>query len=440
MDLGKLNSNDPAVVHDYVLKKFKSFRGVTWSRKARIKKCDAYYLAAAAGPHGQDVIPSVYNQVFGELFDLEDVRQRAEELAAKKPPVIMLESGAWLERQEQHGDDVQAALAELNGWLEGNEWQCGERFFAQLVDRVSFLDDKLCDPTQFSSEFSSQCRAAITSETAMTRQEASAAFDLMVGFKQNARGSFESRSTNWGVVNAKLEESFRAGVWASGSAKANMDRLGFSAEVQAAVAVGALLTVEGELTWTKGDVGIKLAGSLEAFGGARAEASVALSVSAIRGIEASVSAGAFAGLQFKAEGSFALTFGNETLAKVTASASIDFGVGATFEASIKAPLFGPTTISIESGVTVGIGGTAGVEVEIHFDEIALASSRAFRQVVYWRTMARGYEMTLMNSDARNLYYLKKCIARLEEERVSTEGLIEGYNRTPIEKRKLLIAI
>lgn len=440
MDLGQLNSKNPVIVRAYVLKKFKSFKGITWSRKSRIKKCDAYYLAAGVGLHGQTIIKSVYEQVFGELFDEEEPQQRAAALAAKKPAVVMLESEAWRATQEDSRDEVEAALGELKRWLEGNNWQEGERFYAQLVQRVSFLDDKLCDKTQFCSEFSSQCQAAISSQTVMTREEASAAFDLMVGFKQEAKCSFESRTTNWGTINAKLEESFRAGVWASGSAKAQLERLGFSAEVQAAVAVGALLTIEGEMTWTKGSAGIQLAGSLEAFAGARGEVSAKLSVSACKGIEAAVSAGAFAGLQFKAEGSCAFTFGDATLARVTAGASIDFGVGATFEASIKAPIFGPTSISIESGATLGIGGTAGVEVEIHFDEMALSSSQTFKQVIYWRTMARGYEMTLMNSDAKNLYYLKKCIAHLKEELVSVEGLIDGYNETPIEKRKLLIAI
>ena len=145
-------------------------------------------------------------------------------------------------------------------------------------------------------------------------------------------------------------------------------------------------------------------------------------------------------LSFKAEGSCSFVYGEATLASVTGSASIDFGVGATFEASIKAPIFGPTSISLESGVTMGIGSTVSVEMEIDFDEVALASSRAFKQVVYWRTMARGYEMGLMDSDAKNLYYLKKAIARLEEELESTEGVIDGYNKTPIEKRRLLMAI
>ena len=92
-----------------------------------------------------------------------------------------------------------------------------------------------------------------------------------------------------------------------------------------------------------------------------------------------------------------------------------------------------------SELTVGIGGATAVEVEINFSEIALAANQNFKQVVYWRTMARGYEMTLMNSDAKNLYYLKKCIARLTEESIDTRSSIASYQNTPVEKRRLLIA-
>ena len=440
MNLSKLNNSDAEIVRDYVRRKFKAFKGLRYLRKTRIKKVDAYYIAAGAGPHGRPIIKSVYEEVFGELFDEDEPLERARAAQAKKPEVVLIESQAWLEKQDDYREEVEKAIADLKRWQEKQDWQLGEGFFARLVERVSFVDDKICDQTQFRTEFSSQCKAAITAEKAVTREEMSAAFDLMVGFEQKAACTFEARGTNWGLINAKLEESFKAGVWASGSAKAAMQKLGFTTEMQAALAVGALLNIEGELSWTKGKGGLKLGGSAEVFGGARGEVSAKLSASALKGLEASVSAGAFAGLSFKAEGSCSFVYGEATLASVTGSASIDFGVGATFEASIKAPIFGPTSISLESGVTMGIGSTVSVEMEIDFDEVALASSRAFKQVVYWRTMARGYEMGLMDSDAKNLYYLKKAIARLEEELESTEGVIDGYNKTPIEKRRLLMAI
>jgi hypothetical protein len=61
-------------------------------------------------------------------------------------------------------------------------------------------------------------------------------------------------------------------------------------------------------------------------------------------------------------------------------------------------------------------------------------------MVYWRTMARGYEAVLMESDAKNLHYLKKCIARLEAEIADTDDLVNSYKNTPMEKRSLLMAV
>ncbi len=443
MDLNKLNSRDPTVVEKYVTTKFKELKANRFLRRGnRNKKCTEYYISAGDGPHGRSTIKRVYDSVFyPEFFEESEPLERAAQALARKPEKFMIESSAWFSGKGEDADEIDAALIELKGWLKRNDWQEGESFFARLERRVAFLDDKLCDKSQFQSEFSRECGAAIICDTAVTAEEAKASYDLMVGFKQDAKWSFEARSTNWGLYNAKLEQSFQAGAWTAGSAEAQMTKLGFSAEAQAAIAVGALLNIEGQLSWTKkpGGGGVQLGGSAQVFGGARAEASVMLSASARKGFQAAVAAGAFAGLEFKAEGSCAFVYGDKVLAKTVGSASINFGLGAEFSASIAAPIFGPTVISVASELTVGIGGATAVEVEINFSEIALAANQNFKQVVYWRTMARGYEMTLMNSDAKNLYYLKKCIARLTEESIDTRSSIASYQNTPVEKRRLLIA-
>jgi len=278
---------------------------------------------------------------------------------------------------------------------------------------MRIVDSGICDQTRFVSEFQQQCQADIRSNVAMTKKEAEATFDLMVGYSQKAAIRFDARSANWGQINAKLEEAFKAGLWASGNARAKWNTLGFSGEAEAAIAIGALLEIEGELAWSKGAAGIKLGGKAQAFAGARMGGSAKLSVDARKGFEAAVAAGAFAGLEFKAEGSCAFEWDGELLAAATGSASVTFGAGAEFSAAIKASLFGPTTFEIEGNLTVGIGAAAAVTVAVDFDQMALASSAAFRQAVYWRTIARGYETTLMDSDAKNLHYLKKCIARLD---------------------------
>ena len=49
-------------------------------------------------------------------------------------------------------------------------------------------------------------------------------------------------------------------------------------------------------------------------------------------------------------------------------------------------------------------------------------------------------MGLMISDAKILYFLKKSSARHGQKLELTEGVIDSYHNTPLEKRKPLIAI
>ncbi len=439
MNLTKLNSRDATVCETYITKKFKTFKGVTYSKSSRRRKCGEYYIAAAGGPYGQGIIIRVYPAIFGgEMFDDDVAEARAAAALAKKPEKIMMESGAFFDRKQKHAAGLARLRDELIRERDGSEaWQGGPAYFASLKTRMAKIDTTVCDSTQFVREFSAECSAKIRSSSTLTREEAAADFDLMIGFSESAAIGFEARTTNWGDISGKLEQSFKAGLWASGSAKAKMSALGISAEVQAAIAVGMLLNVEGDLKWTKGNAGLQLGGKAEAFAGARAELAAKLSLTAREGFEASIAAGAFAGLEFKAEGSCALTYKGEKLASAGGSASITFGAGASFEASIKAPLFGPTSISMEGNLTLGMGGASAVKVEVDFDQMALASSSAFREVVYWRVMARGYEATLMESDAKNLYYLNKCIKRLGQEIDEENASIASYESTPMEKRGLL---
>ncbi len=442
MDLAKLNSRDASVCEAYVTKKFKSFKGITYSKASRRKKCEGYYIAAAAGPHGQATIMDVYPDIFGgELFDPDNADKRAAAAKAKKPDKVMIESGEYFSKKGKHRQRLILLRDELIRDRDGGEaWQGGPAYFNKLKTRMESIDGDVCNASQFVREFSAECSAKIRSNASVSREEASAEFDLMVGFSETAAIGFEARSTNWGEVSAKLEQSFKAGLWASGSAKAKMSAAGISAEVQAAIAAGILLNVEGNLAWTRGSAGIQLGGTAEMFAGARADVSAKLTASAREGFEASIAAGAFAGLEFKCEGSCAFTYKGEKLASAGASASITFGAGASFEASIKAPIFGPTSISMEGNLTLGIGSATEITVEVDFDQMALASSAAFREIVYWRVMARGYEASLMESDAKNLYYLNKCIKRIGQEIEEETAAIASYEKTPMEKRGLLHAV
>lgn len=440
MDLVKLHSTNPDVVRTYVLKKFKIFKGYTYSHKSRVAKCEAYYMASKGSQHGQDIIEEVYQQIFGQLFDPDAANERSERAAAKKPEKLKIESGEWLRRQELQHDDIESVLGRLRDWKSSGKYQEGESFFALLKTTVESIDPSLCNQSQFRSEFSAQCRASVTSGLLLTPEEVKAEFELLVGFEQTAQCTFEAHTANWGDINTKLEQSFKAGVWAKGEAGARLTRLGFSAEVQAAIAIGAQLNVAGEFSWSKGGAQLRLGGTGEMFAGAKGNISGKLSVKALQGLEAAFEIEAFFGFKATTSGTCSFAYEGQEIAAVTATAGVSFGIGGKLSAEINAPIFGPTKFSFDSNVSFGLGVSAGVEVKIDFKEAALAGSSAFKQVVYWRTMAQGYEMTLMKSDAKNLYYLNKAIARLQDELEGAASTIDTFNKVPMEKRSLLVAI
>lgn len=434
MDLTQLRSKNSQVVNDYVLKKFKVFNGFTYSKKTRVKKCIQYYLAAEGSLYGQEAVETIYQKVFGQLFPLDEAEEIERKLSSGPQKV---ESSVALDKMENDRDALQKTLDQLLIWKRGHEYDLGETFFSQLLNEVSFVDDTLLDTMEFNGEFSEACKAQINSSVTMTKDEIEAKFDMLVGFEQSASCSFEAASVNWGVVNGKLEESFKAGLWANGGAKAAMQKLGFTAEVQAAIAIGAQLNLAGELKWSKGKGQLSLGGAAEVFVGARASGEAKISVSALKGLEASIKAGAFAGFSAEVSGSCAFSYDGKSLAKVKATAGVTFGAGAEFEASIKAPIFGPTKITFAASLSLGFGTSCKTEAELNFSEMALAASTEFRTVVYWRTLARGYEMTLMNQEARNLYYLNKSINRFKQELESKTSSITSFNKVPMEKRSLL---
>lgn len=436
MDLIKLNSADPTVVRKYVTKKFKKFNSLRYRRSTRLKNCIKYYRSSP--PDTQSIIESVYQRTFGELFPHQEMEQIIAAEARAAP--VRVEAREWLSLRGDYRADVEMTLNKLCRDKEKNNWQEGSKFFNELVQDVAFIDDQILDASTFTTEFSEQCKAEITSSVQMTERQRQARFDMMVGFTQSAVCSFESHDEAWGDVSAKLEESFRAGLWASGSAKAQMDRLGFSSELQAALAIGTQLNLEGSLTWSKKEHSLALGGDAEVFFGAKAGVQAKLTAHALKGIEASIKAGAFAGFSATAKGHCTYSYDGKQIVRVEAKAGVTFGVGAELEASIEAPIFGPTVIAFSSTLSVGLGTTTGATVAINFSEASLAASQEFRKVVYWRTLARGYEMDLMNSDARNLYYLNKAIARLEEELESVDDSISSYHAVEPERRSLLMSL
>jgi hypothetical protein len=433
MNLSILQSRDTDAVRTYVTKKFTKFASWRYSKKTRVQRCIKYYVAAAEW--NRDLVVSIYQFTFKEPFP----KQQAAALeASQNKEVAKLESGAWLDQQRDRLARSEGLLEQLKLWKKENEFEMGEGFFLRLQEAVADLDPTLCDPRQFRVESEASRVATLTGKASRLGKEASGEFNAMVGFKQKAGVSFEAYSATWGEINAKLEEEFKAGAWASGTASAKMTRLGFSAEIQAAIAIGAQFDVSGECVWKKNDLGLKLAGECHMFLGAKAEGSAKLSVSALKGIDASIKAGAFAGFSASASGTCAFIYGEKELASVTAEAGITFGVGANFEGSLKCPIFGPTKISLAANLTLGLGAEASVSTAINFTEIGLAASTQFRKLVYLPTIMKGYEMTLMTQDRRNLHYLDKCIARVEDDRAEMEDTIRTFEEIPMEKRPLLM--
>jgi hypothetical protein len=435
MDIAKLSENDRAAVRRYVEKKFRKFNGTFYPKKSRENKAIEYWLASAETSHGQEAVTSLYWFVFHTQFPIEKAKQlqrRREAVPAK------MESSQWLRSKQRQLVQLEATLSDLTEWKEDQDYQLGEAFLARLRTRIEFIDDTLCDSTQFAAEFGAACKAESTASSSVTATSREAKFEGMIGFEQNASVSFAAYSPNWGEINAKLEQAFKAGAWVNTKAKAEMTTLGFSAEVQAAIAIGAQLNVSGELAWTKGKAGLTLGGEAEVFAGARAGVGAKLSLSATKGLEASLKAGAFAGFTAEVKGQCSFTYEGQDIAKVEATAGVTFGAGAEFEASIKAPIFGPTEIKFAANLTVGFGVTTSTTAEIDFSEAGLAASQQFRALVYCRTLAQGYRMDLINSDARNLHYLNKAIKRVESEIESVQETIDSFSRVPMEKRSLLM--
>jgi len=419
MDIDKLCSTNPAASRRYVHDKFTRFNGVFYPKSVQERKCVEYYLAAEGPPDRQEVVDGVYQEVFKQLFPIEKAEAMSE--APRKR-----ETGAWLKHKQEELAEARRTLGLLRDWKERQEYQMGEDFMLELRDAVSFLTDDLTAEEGLHTEFEAFRVASLTRTRVLGADSVDAEFDAMIGLKQNASLSFVAASDNFGRLNATLEESFRAGAWANGKAKAKMFELGLTAEMQLAVALGVQLEIKGDLSWTKGAVGLGLQGTADVFAGARGagargEGEFKFSVHALKGIEASLKAGAFAGFMAEASGTCTFSYHGQKLVSATGKAGVTFGVGAEFAASLKAPIFGPTEVSFSANATLLTGATTSTSVAINFGGIYLAGKSDFQRLMYLPTIARGYKMDLMTQEAENLFYLNKCIVRVTGHIEELEG-------------------
>jgi hypothetical protein len=122
---------------------------------------------------------------------------------------------------------------------------------------------------------------------------------------------------------------------------------------------------------------------------------------------------------------------------VEATASVTFGAGAEFAASIKAPIFGATEIDFKANATLGFGAAMETKISVNFSELGLAMSSEFQKVVHYRMVAKGWKLDLMNQQAKNEHYLNKSINALQKQIISTTNTITTYEEMDDECRPLL---
>lgn len=433
-----LETGSPDEVRVYLTKKFKKFNSGFYLKKTRKKKCILYYVAASDS--NRQILESVYFVTFKETFPRGEANRYEDELERQANRSFKVERGEYVRRKASKISDAEELLRQLVKWKEEGAYQEGERFYTQLRGAISTYDPRLVSPTEFMTEAEINRVARLTGSFRKSDKELHAEFEGMIGIQQRAAVSFEAYSPNWGLINAKLEEEFKLGAWGSGEAQAKMSKLGFSLEAQAAVAIGAELNIDGALTWKKGKAGLDLKGNCNVFAGAEGALSGKLSLKAKEGLEASFEARAFAGFRASATGTAEFNYDGKTLVSASGTAEVSFGVGGACAGSIKVPIFGGTEISFETNVTLGLGFGASATTEIDFTGIYLMGAEQFRKLIYLPQLARGYRMDLMTSDAKNLHYLEKCIARIGEDIESMSDMVSSLERVPTEKQSLLMSV
>jgi hypothetical protein len=434
MNLEILTSASEPEVRAYVTSKFRKFNGFLYPKSARQRKVLEYYNAAGGSPYGRKAVEAAYFSVFQASFP----KAEAELLATQSAGRGKMEHGEWLHRQRGRKVELEETLKQLNQWKEMREFELGPEFMARLEAAAGWVDSEVFDTVTFATEFAAQCKRLMTADHEVTKTGVSGSVEGLIGFEQTASARFKAKPAAWTEINAKLEQSFKAGAWGSGQAEAKLAGLGFSTEVQAAVAIGAQFDITGEGEWKQGRGSLKLEGAGQLFVGAQVSADATFSLGARQGLQAAFAVNAFAGFSAQASGSCSFNYDGKTVASAEATAQVSFGVGGGFNASLSTPLFGPTAISVGANAAIGLGTGTDVKFSISFSEAALACSNEFKKVIYLPTLAKHYQMDLITSDAKNLYYLNKAIDRITEEIAASEETISSAVKIPKEKRPLLM--
>ncbi len=409
MQKDKLITTDQNEFKTYIDSKFqhwkKAFYITASSRKERAR---TYY--GFVSDSNKDLFKARYLFVFQEQFIVPLITQ-----SPFSQQIVMMES------------DIEALKK-----MRIEEYQGGPDFLNQLQIKMEKYGVGRFDKPEIS--FETEFLKGLHGEAIVDKENYNAQFDFLCGMKQTAKLDVSVPIRGGTDISAKLEQSFTAGAWGSGSAQANFKKLQIGADAQIELFLGANFEVTADCIWkrTGTDSGLTLSGKGSAFAGATASGaisigskpgSLSLSANALDNFHASIQAGAFAGLKAQAEGSIGFQYAGENVINATGSVYVSCGVGADFSCGIQSGLFGATSFNLASGLTFGIGSGADVDLEINFTQAVLMANDQFYKLIYLPTIASGYRMDLMTSDKKNLIYLNKSIDYLEKETTKIKGLV-----------------
>jgi hypothetical protein len=194
------------------------------------------------------------------------------------------------------------------------------------------------------------------------------------------------------VAMAMAKVSAFAGAQAEFSARAFASREeGVGAEFSSEAFAGVKGSASGSVQVDVGVAALEVAGEIEGVAGANVQASGGLSIS-LSGVSGSFEASAFAGVQGKASGSASFKLMGKRILHVSGTIKVSAGAGVEAEGEFTVQN-GKVAFSAEFAATLGLGGGAGIGIEI--DAGALADI----VIAELQEMARGDEEKTITSEA-----------------------------------------
>ena len=205
------------------------------------------------------------------------------------------------------------------------------------------------------------------------------------GYEVSLEGALSLAKEVGGVeLAAKLSTKLSGfyGVMASVGGKFNKSWTGFSAEGKAEAMIGVEGKAEAKVELKAGDLGIQGGVAIEGFQGAKAgiEGKFGLGLD---GIEAAGKLESFAGGKIKQSGSASVSVKGKTLFKISGELEESIGVGGTIEGTFELKN-GKLVIGGKLAATLGIGGGAGLKIEVDFKEIGKALIGCIKDAIIWK--------------------------------------------------------